>query len=484
MTLAWIAYILLLTVMLGVTALALEQLSRRSGWGTRWVWAIAIGASLVMPVLLLIVPRAEVPQGIVVSGVPTASRIAQGTAPATHSAQLASMPTQAPFDDLLILSWIALSTIMIGFIALSWLRLRRAAAGWTSTRIADTTVLVSDDLGPAVVGYFPGRVVIPGWILQADVSLQRVAVLHENQHLSARDPQLLLAALSCVALMPWNLPLWWLLQRLRTAVEIDCDARVLRSGEDVVVYGRALLDVASSHGRMPLLSPSMIEPTTQLERRIRLLDTSVATLSKPLAFATAMALLCVAGIAMAQVTAPQSLRVSLSTNKASDSGPDLLDALIERDSSRAQELVDTGAEPNYRRAGDGTPLIVAARNGDVRMVTLLLAQGADVNRESLGDGNPLIVAAAAGNEPIVSLLVAGGADVNAFVEEDETPLINAARGGHINVVKYLLDAGADANFSVIANRRSKPERRSALSEAEKHERRDVADYLRANGAKS
>ena len=33
-----------------------------------------------------------------------------------------------------------------------------------------------------------------------------------------------------VVLMPWNLPLWWQWRRLRFAIEVDCDARVLASG--------------------------------------------------------------------------------------------------------------------------------------------------------------------------------------------------------------------------------------------------------------
>jgi hypothetical protein len=322
-------------------------------------------------------------------------------------------------------------------------------------------------------------------MLQADVSVQRMTVLHESEHLSARDPQLLLAALSCVVLMPWNLPLWWLLRRLRAAVEIDCDSRVLRSGEDVVAYGRTLLEVATSHARTPLLAPALIEPTTQLERRIRLLDTPVRNIPTTMALTVAIASIS-AGVAMAQVDVPQPVRISaaMSAQNGGARGSELLDALIERDSSRAIELIDTGADVNYRRSRDGTPLIVAARNGEAQVVELLLAQGADPNRDSIGDGNPLIVAAAAGNQRIVSMLVAAGADVNAFVEDDETPLINAARRGHLGVVQYLIARGADVNFSVIANRFTSPERRSALSQAEKFGHRGVANYLRAHGATS
>ncbi|UUZ52386.1 hypothetical protein LP419_22985 [Massilia sp. H-1] len=45
--------------------------------------------------------------------------------------------------------------------------------------------------------------------------------------MAARDPQLLGLALLVLVAMPWNLPMWWQLRRLRHAIEVDCDARVL-----------------------------------------------------------------------------------------------------------------------------------------------------------------------------------------------------------------------------------------------------------------
>lgn len=371
-----------------------------------------------------------------------------------------------------------LSTLLVACFALSWLRLRRAAASWDRMRVAGTEVCVSDEIGPAVLGFFPARIVLPRWMLNAEASVQRMAVLHESEHLSARDPQLILVALVCVALMPWNLPLWWLLQRLRTAIEVDCDARVLRSGEDIQAYGGALLAVAGSNARTPLLAPALIEPTTQLEKRIALLGASVRAMSKPMAAASIVVLLGIAGAAMAQIEPPQSLRIA----SIGRSGAELLDAVLERNSRRAVQLINAGANVDYRRRGDGTPLIVAARHGDSMLVELLLAKGADVNLASRGDGNALIAAAAMGHERIATMLVNAGANVNALVEDDETPLINAARRGHLDLVKYLVGKGADVSFSTIANKDSAPERRSALSEAEKYGHHRVAEYLRAIGA--
>jgi hypothetical protein len=38
-------------------------------------------------------------------------------------------------------------------------------------------------------------------------------------------------ALLVAVLVPWNLPVWRQLRRLRLAMEVDCDARVLRGGQ-------------------------------------------------------------------------------------------------------------------------------------------------------------------------------------------------------------------------------------------------------------
>jgi len=44
--------------------------------------------------------------------------------------------------------------------------------------------------------------------------------------------------------MPWNPAIWVMFSRLRLAVELDCDARVLRRGVAAQSYGALLIDVA------------------------------------------------------------------------------------------------------------------------------------------------------------------------------------------------------------------------------------------------
>jgi hypothetical protein len=68
-------------------------------------------------------------------------------------------------------------------------------------------------------------------------------IAHERSHLGAYDTQLLTIAVCLLACMPWNLMLWWQLRRLRLAIEIDCDARVLSLGYPVARYSETLIAV-------------------------------------------------------------------------------------------------------------------------------------------------------------------------------------------------------------------------------------------------
>ena len=89
------------------------------------------------------------------------------------------------------------------------------------------------------------------------------------------------------------------------------------------------------------------------------------------------------------------------------------------------------------------PLLEATKRGDVAAVRTLLRGGADVN-EAQGDGlTPLHVAAQEGNLDIVRLLIGAHANVEAKTRlGDYTPLHLASGAAHESVVRALLDAGA------------------------------------------
>jgi hypothetical protein len=101
--------------------------------------------------------------------------------------------------------------------------------------------------------------------------VQAAIISHEQSHLEARDPQLLTVALFLLVLMPWNLPLWWQLRRLRRAIEVDCDARVLKLGHDATHYGETLLMVGQRQSSFIGAVAAMSEPKSFLEERIKLM---------------------------------------------------------------------------------------------------------------------------------------------------------------------------------------------------------------------
>lgn len=111
-------------------------------------------------------------------------------------------------------------------------------------------------------------------------------------------------------------------------------------------------------------------------------------------------------------------------------------------------LLDLGYDVNGHGGIYGTALVAAARNGDEKMVLLLVDRGADINCfGGLAVANPLQAACSSGSEPLVRLLIESGAKVNPNLEgrNHDTPLQVACESGNQNLVRLLIQAGADFN---------------------------------------
>ena len=100
-----------------------------------------------------------------------------------------------------------------------------------------------------------------------------------------------------------------------------------------------------------------------------------------------------------------------------------------------------------------TPLIIAAQNGHLNSVKILLGYGADIEDRGtikIGDEvvegcTPLWGAACSGRLDVVKLLIERNADVDGRTSTDSTPLRAAAHKGHLDVVRCLVESGADVN---------------------------------------
>ena len=240
---AWMLYCTGVALLLGAAAAAVEQTARLLGRPGRWLWAGALVATLAVPLAARYRPSGF--QSVAIP-IPTAqSASATRASPLMTTARSGALPRRSvSWDDLdrpLVVLWGVLSLSLLGFFGVGAVRLRRLGRHWRPAAIDGTPVLLSASLGPAVIGVVRCRLVVPAWTLELEPSLRELMLAHEREHVRAGDPRLLAAAGLLLVLMPWNPGLWWQWRRLRLAVEMDCDARVLRGNPDRARYGNLLL---------------------------------------------------------------------------------------------------------------------------------------------------------------------------------------------------------------------------------------------------
>jgi TonB family protein len=106
-------------------------------------------------------------------------------------------------------------------------------------------------------------------VLDLDQSEQQLVIAHEQEHVRGHDPALLAFAAVAVAAAPWNPLLWYMLRRIREAVELDCDRRVLGAHPDARAYAGLLLSVASRAQANLLPVAGLATSVSSLEQRFR-----------------------------------------------------------------------------------------------------------------------------------------------------------------------------------------------------------------------
>jgi beta-lactamase regulating signal transducer with metallopeptidase domain len=165
--------------------------------------------------------------------------------------------------------WLGAPALLFLLALISYIRLKRQSAAWPAADIDGTCVMVSPDRGPAVFGIWRHFIVIPRWALSLDEEARALMLCHEREHLRAHDPQCLLMGMMAALLFPWNAALWLLVRRLRLAIELDCDDRVLRGHADARAYGSLLLTVCARRSRETAFAVALAERPSMLERRIK-----------------------------------------------------------------------------------------------------------------------------------------------------------------------------------------------------------------------
>lgn len=266
----WMVYAVGVALLVGAAATLVEKVARGRSRPTRHLWAGTMAVSLLLPALAVVRPPSGPPA-------PTAVDATDGTVASLGAlVDLERLVVTEPAllrraEPWVLVAWLTASAGLLLCVGGGLARLGSRARSWPAIRVADGEVLMSDDFGPALLGVKGPRIVIPRWTLELGAERLRMVVAHEEEHRRAGDVRFLLAGVAAVALMPWNLLLWWQLRRLRAAVELDCDRRVLARGFCSAQYGALLLDLGTRAPGLPLPLAAWSRPTSLLERRLTMI---------------------------------------------------------------------------------------------------------------------------------------------------------------------------------------------------------------------
>ena len=314
MLLAWMAYSVLVGALVYGAALAAERMTSVWGRSSRFIWIAAAAIAAVVPMILATLPRSTAPaataqQSNADSVATTDFRVSFGRAsraPTQESVIALARRVVAQSDDVVLGAWALASLVWVVLIARAAIGIRRRRAHWHAVDVDGIQVLVAPNVGPAVVGALSPRIILPEWALSLDAPARALMLSHEAEHVRARDPLLLFAATAATAALPWNVALWLIVRRLRLAIEIDCDRRVLRSFAAPREYGELLLTVGARLSAPLPLAASLAERRPLLERRIRAM-TALSPRYPRIVTVACIALVGVASIAASRVPRPSPL---------------------------------------------------------------------------------------------------------------------------------------------------------------------------------
>ena len=290
--LAWMIYAVLVAALLGAAGWVLEPALLALGRPVRWVWLLALAGGAGIPLVTLTglaggspdpqaVALLHGPEAANALASPTASPYARtplfravGKVSGTLTDGIRRLADVVPGADLShrtpALMWGGGSLLLFLTLAGSTLRLGRRLRRWPSVRLRGRSrVRITPGLGPAVIGLLHPWIVLPRWVLHLEPGRLEQILVHEEEHVSARDTLVLASAAAPVLASFWNPALWWILGRLRSSVEMDCDRRVLCRGISPGEYGSLLVEVGSRGDRLPLHMAALAESSNLLERRLR-----------------------------------------------------------------------------------------------------------------------------------------------------------------------------------------------------------------------
>jgi beta-lactamase regulating signal transducer with metallopeptidase domain len=251
----WILYAMIVSGVLSGAALLLDRALRLSERSTRWSWLFAMMAST----LFLLRPWFATRD--------TTALLALTPALLTPAIEA----WLVVLDRAVLAGWLAAAVAVLLRVLAARRALVRARFAWPEVEMDGSSVLVSPDIGPGVMTLSHPRIVVPAWVLELEPSARALLIAHEREHIRARDHWFLTVGLGLLLFFPINPFLWWQFSRLKLAIEMDCDARVLSGRQDVRSYAVLLLDVGRRCRSGRLVFAAFAAPPHAIERRIRMM---------------------------------------------------------------------------------------------------------------------------------------------------------------------------------------------------------------------
>src|SRR5437773_6972669 len=161
---------------------ALERGLHLAGRATRWAWVIAIVGSYLVPVAAWLRPEAF---ATFAAPIPVVFESGPSLGTSTTSTNLDQPPPSdlslADLDSPLRWGWGLASVTMLFVLAVAVARLLSQRRHWRQAVVDGRLVLVSRNIGPAVVGVWGPRVVLPEWALQLPEWKRELMLAHEEQ---------------------------------------------------------------------------------------------------------------------------------------------------------------------------------------------------------------------------------------------------------------------------------------------------------------
>lgn len=124
----------------------------------------------------------------------------------------------------------------------------------------------------------------------------------------------------------------------------------------------------------------------------------------------------------------------------------LFEAIRAGDEARLAELLEAAQDEDLDaivEVGEQGLLHVAAREGHMAIVQLLVDVGLDFERPNGAGKTPLHIAAWRGHREVVALLLEAGADALGVTSQGGSVLFTAVKYRHVEVVRLLLDSVED-----------------------------------------